>query len=125
MSVHENLGPISCFLPYNVGQVVILNDPAERSAVVASGLPRAGTSARVPLKVKVLLAGSIPRLACGKANGCPWNVATSYYAAGNGHLEALRWARAHGCAWDTVGPGDSVTWRAFFVICHVIGCLIT
>jgi hypothetical protein len=32
------------------------------------------------------------------ANGCEWNVGTCLEAAAGGHLEALQWARANGCA---------------------------
>ena len=35
-----------------------------------------------------------------RANGCPWNEYTSYYAATAGKLEVLQWARENGCPWD-------------------------
>jgi hypothetical protein len=33
-------------------------------------------------------------------NGCPWDEETCSYAAKNGHLEVLKWARLNGCPWD-------------------------
>ena len=35
-----------------------------------------------------------------RANGCPWNEYTCYYAATAGKLEVLQWARENGCPWD-------------------------
>jgi hypothetical protein len=34
------------------------------------------------------------------ANGCQWNECTCAYAAENGHLDMLKWARENGCPWD-------------------------
>ena len=33
-------------------------------------------------------------------NGCPWDRWTCANAAGGGHLEVLKWARANNCPWD-------------------------
>jgi hypothetical protein len=33
-------------------------------------------------------------------HGCEWDGVTCYYAAGGGHLEALRYPHEHGCPWD-------------------------
>ena len=71
-----------------------------RAAVVASGLPCAGTSKMVPFKVEEFL-GSIERLAWAKENGCPWVAMTCAAIAGRGHLHVLRRARELGCPWDT------------------------
>ena len=100
--------------------------PASRAAVVASGLPRAGTTKGVPLKIRKFV-GSVELLAWAKENDCPWvartcnaiarrgnlqvlrrareldcpwSLWTCSYAARGGHLEVLRWAREHGCPWD-------------------------
>ncbi|CAB9496249.1 ankyrin repeat protein [Seminavis robusta] len=35
-----------------------------------------------------------------RANGCPWDESTCARAAGNGHLEILKWARENGCPWN-------------------------
>jgi len=73
--------------------------PPLLAAVVASGLPRAGNSAGVPLKL-VEFCGSVGRLAWARVNGCPWEMLTCAYAAAGGHLEVLVWARERGCEWD-------------------------
>ena len=97
-----------------------------RAIVVASGLPRAGTSVGVPLKIQDLVE-SVELLAWAKENGCPWvartcaviarhgnlqvlrrarghdcpwGESTCVAAAGGGHLEVLMWAREHGCPWS-------------------------
>jgi len=36
----------------------------------------------------------------GAGAGCQWGERTCRYAAEGGHLEVLRWARAHGCLWE-------------------------
>jgi hypothetical protein len=93
--------------------------------VVASGLPRAGTSELVPLNIEEFLS-FIERMAWAKENGCPWvartcaavapqghnkvlrrvleldclwDSSTCAAAAEGGHLEGLVWARTHRCAW--------------------------
>ena len=33
-----------------------------------------------------------------RANGCPWDERTCYFAAAGGHIALLRWTRATGCA---------------------------
>ena len=73
--------------------------PASRAAVVASGLPRAGTGGGGPLKLNEFC-GSVQRLAWAKANDCPWVSATCALVARGGHPDVLRWAREHGCDWD-------------------------
>ena len=70
-----------------------------RAAVVDSGLPRAGTSEWVPLKLKRFV-GSAKRLAWAKANDCPWVARTCALTAAGGHVEVLKWAREHDCEWD-------------------------
>jgi len=71
---------------------------ASRAAVVASGLPRAGASVRVPLRLKEMC-GSVERLDWAWANG--WDggpdVRVCQLAAAHGHLEVLIWARERGC----------------------------
>src|SRR5574341_1156984 len=34
-------------------------------------------------------------------HGCPWNHRVCAVALGGGHMDVLRWAREHGCAWDS------------------------
>jgi hypothetical protein len=99
---------------------------ASRAAVVASGLPHAGPTGGVPLKIKDFI-GSVELLAWAKENGCPWVVRTCAVIARHGHQQVLRrareldcpwgestcaataegghldvlvWAREHGCQWD-------------------------
>jgi hypothetical protein len=87
------LGPTDLALFARVGQ-------ASRAAVLASGLPRAGTEGGGPLKLAELC-GSVERLAWAKANGCPWVARTCEIAAHcTERVEVLRWAREHGCDWD-------------------------
>ena len=35
-----------------------------------------------------------------RANGCPWDEWTCWFAAKGGQLEVLQWAHANGCPWD-------------------------
>ena len=44
--------------------------------------------------------GHLEALQWARAHGCPWDRWTCANAASNGHLEVLQWARAHGCPWD-------------------------
>ena len=39
-------------------------------------------------------------LKSARANDCPWDEWTCYFAADYGHLEVLRWARANGAPLD-------------------------
>jgi len=84
-------------------------DPADRAmvaqvappwlaAVVASGLPCAGKTAGVSLKLGEFV-GSVGRLAWAKANGCPWVEGTCALVAEGGQVDVLRWAREHECPW--------------------------
>jgi hypothetical protein len=43
-----------------------------------------------------------------RADGCPWDEGTCYWAAKGGHLEVLQWARASGCPWDA----NTCAWAA-------------
>jgi hypothetical protein len=72
---------------------------SSRAAVVASGLPRAGTNGGALLKVEDFV-GSVERLAWARDNGCRWNARTSARIARSGRMEVLTWAREHGCEWD-------------------------
>jgi len=72
---------------------------ASRAVVVASGLPRAGTTGGVPLKIKDFI-GTVELLAWAKENGCPWVARTCAMIALHGHLEVLRRARELECPWD-------------------------
>lgn len=38
----------------------------------------------------------------------PWNTNASTSAARNGHIDALKWARSHGCSWDIWTSGGAV-----------------
>jgi hypothetical protein len=44
--------------------------------------------------------GYLEVLKWARANGCPWNEDTCAQAAWGGHLEVLQWARANGCPWN-------------------------
>jgi len=44
--------------------------------------------------------GHLAVLQWARANGCPWDEDTCAYAAMNGHLAVLEWARANGCPWN-------------------------
>ena len=44
--------------------------------------------------------GYLTVLQWAKANGCPWDRWTCASAARNGHLAVLQWARANDCPWD-------------------------
>jgi hypothetical protein len=73
--------------------------PASCAIVVASGLPRAGTTLGVPFKIKDFV-GSVELLAWAKENGCPWVARTCAVNARHGHLRVLRRARELDCPWD-------------------------
>ena len=44
--------------------------------------------------------GHLEVLQWARANGCQWNTNTCLFAASGGQLEVLQWARANGCGWD-------------------------
>jgi hypothetical protein len=49
-----------------------------------------------------------------REHGCPWNSDTCSFAARGGHLTVLRWARKQGCEWDEETchePLRKGTWR--------------
>ena len=50
--------------------------------------------------VYVAKSGHLETLKWARAHGFSWNERTCAYAAANGHLETLKWARDHGCPWD-------------------------
>jgi hypothetical protein len=70
-----------------------------RAAVVASGLPRAGTISGEPFEVRHFVA-TVPLLAWANSKGCPWNAKTCEHAAVHGHLDSLKWARENLCPWE-------------------------
>jgi len=72
---------------------------ASRAAVVSSGLPRAGASGGVLLRLNEFL-GSVQRLTWAGANDCPCVARVCALAAAGGHLDVLKWARGHGCSWE-------------------------
>jgi len=41
--------------------------------------------------------GHLEVLKYARSNGCPWNEEVCSYAACNGHLEILKWAKSEGC----------------------------
>ena len=43
--------------------------------------------------------GQLELLQWLRAEGCPWDFNTCYYAVEDGHVEVLRWARENGCEW--------------------------
>lgn len=59
--------------------------------------PVAGTATLVP----TLLQANVWAFFCGRTptNHSPWSQVTRSSAAGLGHLDILRWARAIGCDW--------------------------
>ena len=46
------------------------------------------------------LDGNLDVLQWAREHGCEWDEGTCAYAAGGGHLDVLQWAREHGCEWD-------------------------
>jgi hypothetical protein len=44
--------------------------------------------------------GRLDVLQWARANGCPWNEWACACAAENGHLHVLEWLREHRCPWD-------------------------
>ena len=44
--------------------------------------------------------GNLEALKWAKENGCPWDKWTCADAAENGHLKIIKWARENGCPWD-------------------------
>jgi hypothetical protein len=79
--------------------------PPWLAVVLASGLPRAGKTEGVPLKIKEFC-GSVRRLAWARENGCGWDVRVCQQAAARGRLKVLIWAREHGCPWDEDAPDE-------------------
>ena len=47
------------------------------------------------------LNGHLEALDWARDNGCKWDKLTCVYAAKNGHLEVLKWLRENGCDWDS------------------------
>ena len=45
------------------------------------------------------MSGQLEELKMLRADGCPWNEDTCFWAATRGHLGVLQWARANGCPW--------------------------
>jgi hypothetical protein len=56
--------------------------------------------------------GRLELLQWARQNGCPWNEDTCEYAARGGHLEVLQWAHENGCPWD------EWTWASSDPSCH-------
>ena len=46
--------------------------------------------------------GYVSTLKWAREHGCDWNSNTCYVAAREGHLDCLIWAREHGCDWNPV-----------------------
>ena len=46
------------------------------------------------------MGGHIEVLKWLRAEGCPWDQWTCFFAVHQGHVEILRWARKNGCPWD-------------------------
>jgi hypothetical protein len=44
--------------------------------------------------------GHLDVLQWARQNGCPWDEETCAFAAQNGHLDVLQWARQNGCPWS-------------------------
>src|SRR3972149_4082617 len=53
--------------------------------------------------------GYLSLLIWARAQGCPWDAWTCYAAACGGDLKILQWARAQGCPWD-----EQTCWAAAF-----------
>ena len=94
--VLERLDPTSRTMLAQVGRPWL-------AAVLASGLSRLPKGVIMRLQLEEFCT-SAERLAWAKANGCHWGVPgldgwnnPCARAAAGGHLEALQWAREHGC----------------------------
>jgi len=46
--------------------------------------------------------GHLEVLKWARENGCEWDSSTCAWAAEHGHLEVLKWARENGCPWDSL-----------------------
>ena len=57
--------------------------------------------------VAAAMSGNLELVRWLRANGCPWDFMTCFFAASN--LELIRWLRANGCPWD---------WRTCFGAVH-------
>ena len=44
--------------------------------------------------------GNLHVLKWARQHGCLWNSRTCAFAALGGHLDVLKWLRQHGCPWD-------------------------
>ena len=44
--------------------------------------------------------GNLHILKWARQHGCLWNSRTCAFAAMGGHLDVLKWLRQHGCPWD-------------------------
>ena len=52
------------------------------------------------MPVSAAYGGHLAVLTWLRANDCPWDEDVCAFAASNGHLEVLQWAREHG--WDEI-----------------------
>jgi uncharacterized protein YabN with tetrapyrrole methylase and pyrophosphatase domain len=53
--------------------------------------------------------GHLEVLKWARENGCPWNKDTCMNATREGHLEVLKWARENGCPWDELTLCDAAS----------------
>ena len=100
--VLERLDPLDRGMLARTGSAV-------RTAVTRSGLPRVGGLATGARRVSIRsFVQSLSQFVWAIANGCPWQTtSTCAVIARGGHLEVLRWAREHGCKWDTATCSDA------------------
>eukprot|EP00303_Exanthemachrysis_gayraliae_P001652 CAMPEP_0206005178 /NCGR_PEP_ID=MMETSP1464-20131121/4416_1 /ASSEMBLY_ACC=CAM_ASM_001124 /TAXON_ID=119497 /ORGANISM="Exanthemachrysis gayraliae, Strain RCC1523" /LENGTH=220 /DNA_ID=CAMNT_0053378605 /DNA_START=64 /DNA_END=726 /DNA_ORIENTATION=+ len=60
--------------------------------------------------------GCLDALQWARDHGCPWHAGVCAAAAYGGHLEVIQWARANGCPWDK----RTCTFAAFGGHLHVL-----
>jgi len=71
----------------------------------APGDAEAGAGARLPVGFSDRCAyaagdGHLEILQWAREHDCPWDEYTGTHAAASGHLEVLKWARERDCPWD-------------------------
>jgi len=63
--------------------------------------------------------GHLEILKWARANLCPWNEETCTNAAVGGHLELLKWAREHRCPWDEETYHAGIVFRDPALMCYL------
>ena len=100
--------------PLGPGKVTRMRGPDAAASVARAEMALAALEGPARREFKNVLCayaaknGHLEVLQWARARGCPWDERTCACAAWNGHLEVLQWARAHGCPWDE----DTCAWAA-------------